>query len=868
MGWLTPQTPALPSGDNGVMTEPIEGRRRGRLRIYLGAAPGVGKTYAMLDEGRRRASRGTDVVAALVDSHGRPPVETLLAGLETVPPLEVSDTRGSGCELDVPATVRRAPDVALVDDLAHANATGAHRAKRWQDVQDLLDAGIDVITTLDIEHLESMADVVESITGRPQRESVPDAVVRQAEQIELVDMTPEALRRRMAHGNIYPADRVDAALSHYFRVGNLAALRELALLWLADRVDEGLERYRREHDIDSSWAARERVLVALSGGPEGEVLLRRGARIAARGAGGELHAVHVSGRGSPTESPEHLARLRSLTEELGGTHHTVLDDDPAEAVLSLARTLNANQLVVGDSRRSRWRGLLLPGVNERVVGGAADIDVLVVTHPYVRRGARLPVARGVLGARRRAAGWLLALLGPTGLSLLLVPSPDVSTLAMEAMGFLALTVLVALVGGLWPAVTAALLGSLLLNWFFTPPERTLTIADTVNVVALVLFLVVAVAVASLVDRAARRSIQADRARREADTLTMLNRTLLRSDRDVETLLGLVRDTFGADSAALLRRVDHDCVVVAAVGEDPPSRVEEAGATAEVSSSLVLALRGPDLSVSDRRVLGSFATHLAVALEHQELTAQAAELRHLEEGNRVRTALLAAVSHDLRTPLAGIKAAVSSLRSPDVTWSAGDSAQLLATIEESADRLHTIVANLLDLSRLQSGAVAPVVREIGLDDVVARSLGSIEGQGRVELRVDPDLPPVLADPGLLERVVANLVDNALRHAPTDRPVTLAISQAGERVQLRVVDRGPGVPDAEKERMFVAFQRLGDAPGREGLGLGLAVARGLTEALGGELVAEDTPGGGLTMVVELPAGAAAAERPEPEPHGMRS
>jgi two-component system sensor histidine kinase KdpD len=348
---------------------------------------------------------------------------------------------------------------------------------------------------------------------------------------------------------------------------------------------------------------------------------------------------------------------------------------------------------------------------------------------------------------------------------------------------------------------------------------------------------------------------------------MLNRTLLRSDRDVETLLGLVRDTFGADSAALLRRGDHDPVVVAAVGEEPPTRVEEAGATAEVSSSLVLALRGPELSVSDRRVLGSFATHLAVALEHQELTARAAEVRRLEEGNRVRTALLAAVSHDLRTPLAGIKAAVSSLRSPDVSWSPEDTAQLLATIEESADRLHTIVANLLDLSRLQSDAVRPVLREIGLDDVVAGSLAHVEGRGRVELRFDPDLPPVLADAGLLDRVVANLVDNALRHSPPDRPITLNVSRAGDRVQLRVVDRGPGVPDAQKEQMFVAFQRLGDAPGREGLGLGLAVARGLTEALGGVLVAEDTPGGGLTMVVELPAGAEVVEAPEPEPHEVR-
>ncbi|HEY0774105.1 MAG TPA: ATP-binding protein, partial [Nocardioidaceae bacterium] len=391
--------------------------------------------------------------------------------------------------------------------------------------------------------------------------------------------------------------------------------------------------------------------------------------------------------------------------------------------------------------------------------------------------------------------------------------------------------------------------SLLLNWFFTPPERTLDIADTVNVVALALFLLVAVAVASVVDKAARRSLQADLARREADTLTMLNRTLLRSDQDVETLLGLVRDTFAVQAAALLRRDGSG--VVAAVGEAPPATAGDADASAEVSSTLLLALRGPQLSVQDRRVLAAFATHLAVALERQELTSRAEEARRLEEGNRVRTALLAAVSHDLRTPLAGIKAAVSSLRSPEVSWSVEDQAELLATIEDSSDRLHTIVANLLDLSRLQSDAVRPVVHEVGLDDVVSRTVAQMAQGDRVELRFEPDLPPVLVDAGLLDRVVANLVDNAVRHSPAEAPVTVATSHVGDRVQLHVVDRGPGVPDAQKEQMFAAFQRLGDAGGREGLGLGLAVARGLTAALGGLLVAEDTPGGGLTMVVDLPA-----------------
>lgn len=824
---------------------------RGRLRIYLGAAPGVGKTHAMLDEGRRRQARGTDVVVALVETHGRAPIEQLLVGLPKVTPLAVPGDGKASAEVDVMATIARRPDVALVDDLAHSNAHGSGNAKRWQDVRDLLLAGIDVVTTLNIESLESLADVVEAITGLPQRDSVPDEVVRQADQIELVDMTPEALRRRMAHGNIYPAERIDAALSQYFRLGTLAALRELALLWLADRVDEGLERYRHAHDIESTWATRERILVALTGGPEGEVLLRRGARIAGRGAGGELHAVHVSGRSRSSAGPESLARLRALTEELGGTHHTVLADKVADAVLGLARTLNATQVVMGESRRPRWRRLLAPGVSEAVITGADDIDVLVVPHPYARTRPKPSPRRGALSRRRVATGWSVAMLGPLLLSAVLVPSPDLSTLAMEAMSFLALTVVCALVGGLWPALTAAVLSSLLLNWFFTPPQRTLDIADAVNVVGLALFLLVAVAVASVVDTAARRSLQADEARREADTLTMLNRTLLRSEQDPETLLDLLRGTFGATAAALLRRAGPDHEIVATVGQDPPLRPEDADATAEVSSSLTLAMIGPRLSVGERRVLAAFATHLAVALERQDLATRAAEARQLEEGNRVRTALLAAVSHDLRTPLAGIKAAVSSLRSVEVHWTPEDEAELLETIEESADRLHTIVANLLDLSRLQTDAVAPVIREVGLDDVVSRAVAQIPQGERVEVRFASDAPLVLADAGLLDRVVANLVDNALRHSPPDRPVTVSTSHVGGRAQLRVQDRGPGVPDAQKEQMFVAFQRLGDAGGRDGLGLGLAVARGLTEALGGVLSPEDTPGGGLTMVVDLPA-----------------
>lgn len=824
----------------------------GRLRLYLGSAPGVGKTHAMLDEAHRRATRGTDVVVGIVDAQGRAPVLRLLEGLPKVPPRPVGGGVG---ELDVDALLERRPDVVLVDALAHTNAPGSANPRRWQDVTELLDAGIDVISTLNIEHLESLSDVVQSITGVEQLETVPDDVVRRAEQIQLIDMPPEALRRRMAHGNVYPAEEIDAALSRYFRVGNLAALRELALLWLADRVDEGLERYRHDHDIATTWAARERVVVALTGGPEGEPLLRRGARIASRGAGGELHAVVVVSKRRASASPAELAQLRALTEELGGTHHRVVADDAADAVLHLARSLNAAQIVLGVSRRARWRSVFGTGVSERIIAGSRDIDVLMVTHPYARRGATLSRRPGSLGRQRLISGWLLASLGPFLISLSLLPTRGAQTLALAAMSYLALTVACALVGGLGPALAAAVAGGLLLNWFFTNPHHTLTISDPINVLALLMFLLVAVAVASVVDKSARRSIQAEVARREADTLTMLNRTLLRSAHDVDGLLALVNETFSVQAAALLRRSEGDWVSVVSVGEQPPRRPEEADTTAEVSSELVLALRGTPLPPHERQVLAAFATHLAAALDRQELTERAAAARLLEEGNRVRTALLAAVSHDLRTPLAGVKAAVSSLRSPDVRWSSEDESELLATIEESSDRLHSIVANLLDLSRLQADAVRPATDEIGLDDVVSRTVAEMPQGERVELRLPDDLPPVVADPGLLDRVVANLVENAIRHSPSGSQVTVSISHAAQRVQLHVVDHGPGVPDAEKVRMFDAFQRLGDEERRDGLGLGLAVAKGLTAALGGQLIAENTPGGGLTMIVDLPAAPAA-------------
>ncbi|MET8543196.1 sensor histidine kinase KdpD [Kitasatospora sp. NPDC004799] len=845
---------------------------RGRLRIYLGAAPGVGKTYAMLAEAHRRQERGTDVVVAFVEDHGRRRTSDMIAGLEVVLRQQVVHRGARFSEMDLDAVLARRPQVALVDELAHTNVPGCRNEKRWQDVEELLAAGIDVISTVNVQHLESLGDAVEGITGVRQRETVPDEVVRRADQIELVDMSPQALRRRLAHGNVYAPEKIDAALANYFRPGNLTALRELALLWTADRVDEYLQKYRAEQGIEGTWQARERIVVGLTGGPEGATLIRRAARIAARVSGGELLAVHISRSDGlvGSGSPQTLIEQRALVESLGGSFHAVLGDDPAAGLLDFARGVNATQIVLGTSRRPAWQYLYGPGVGTTVTREAGDIDVHMVTHEHAGHGRRgkIPVRRITdLGRTRTVAGWLIGLVGPPVMAVVLAMIGGLG-LSTDMLLFLSLTVCAALVGGLLPAIGSALVGSSVLNYYFTPPLHTFTINEPQNIMAVAIFTIVGISVASVVDLAARRTQQAARSQTEAQTLSALAGTVLRGapngDGVLTALMEQVRETFGQESAALLERPDPLAawVPVAAAGPRPPERPEEADVDVPVGDSLALVLRGRVLPGADRRLLGAFAAQAAVVLERRRLAREAAEARREAEGNRIRTALLAAVSHDLRTPLAGIKASVTSLRAADVDWDPEDEAELLAGIEAGADRLDHLINNLLDMSRLQTGTVTPLIQETDLDEVVPYALGGVPPES-VRLEVPETLPMVRADGGLLERSLANLVENAVKYSPDGVKVLVKADElrrpgAAARVELRVVDRGPGVPEDAKEKIFAPFQRYGDAPRGAGVGLGLAVARGFVEAMDGTVTAEDTPGGGLTMVVSLPV----VERP-PEP-----
>lgn len=830
---------------------------RGNLRIFLGAAPGAGKTFAMLEEGRRLRLEGADVVVGAVSVRGRAETEALLQGLELCPPPSGSAEQ---TELDVRAILDRAPGVVLVDDYASSSRSGG---SRWEEVATLLDAGIDVISTLDIRNLESLSDVVRNITGVREQHTVPDTAVRGADQIELVDASPELLRQRLGEGKIYPSqEEADLALAGDFRTGTLTALRELALLWLAERVDAGLSDYRTLNKIRDSWQTREKIVVGLSGKPEDQALIRRAARMLAGAAGGELHAVHVrtGTDGSELFSGKELELQRKLTHDVGGVFHAVGGEDVALTLLEFARSINASQVILGASRQHppvRFRR----GSVAKVLRNAGDIDIHLVAQDATKRGnVRRPPSR--LGRRREIPAFVLAAGLPPLLQLALdlLPHQQLSTdMLVQLTGIVA----VALVGGLWPAVAAAVFAGMIVNYFSVRPVGSLSVLDPENVLALLIFLLVAVSVSLVVDRSAKRSKEARLAGAEASILGELSRRAVAEGSSIPAFLEQVREHFQAAGTGLWirRRTGPGNTGGWALqeysGATQPDALSDADSIEQMDDDRILSLSGRELSQDDRRLLTAFGAHLLAMLQREELTASQRENVRLAEGNKMRTSILRAVSHDLRTPLAGIKLASSSLRDKTITLGQEEQEELLATIESGADRLDGLVSNLLDMSRITADSVAPLIGPVYWADVVGEALRGTASE-RLRVLLPDNMPPVDADPGMLERVIANLVENALKYAPdSDVVIAGAVGGSGSaRIgnipasELTVVDHGLGIPAEEVLAMFRPFQRADDTNPGTGIGLGLAVAKGFTEAMGGVLLAEPTPGGGLTMVVRLP------------------
>ncbi|MFE6491744.1 DUF4118 domain-containing protein [Streptomyces sp. NPDC057748] len=823
----------------------------GRLRIYLGAAPGVGKTYAMLAEGQRLRARGADVVVGFVEPHGRRPTAAMADGLETVVRRTLSHRGAVFTEMDLDAVLACRPQVALVDELAHSNVPGARNTKRWQDVEELLEAGIDVVTTLNVQHLESLNDVVRQITGVTQRETVPDEVARRADQIELVDLPPEALRRRMVHGDIYASDRIESALTHYFRVGNLTALREIALLWLADRVEEGLQRYRAEHGIVAPWETRERILVSLSGGPEGETLIRRAARISARTPGTELLALHVVLEdGLAGVEPAVLDAQRTLLESLGGNYHQTTGEDVVDALLQFAEAENVTQIVLGASRHGRLASLLRAGVGERTIKGCGPIDVHIVTHREAAGSAvlRLPHPSRGTGPRRYWA----ALAGAVGLlpvlTLLLTALRAHLDLSGDLVIYLLAVVVVALVGGLYPALLAAVAAALLADYYFIAPVHSLAIERPDAITALVVFIATAALVGTAAGTAAQRMHQAVRATSEARALSRLAAAMMRGQ-DLTALVEQIRENFGLSAISLLERDPEASpaprwYVIASAGERPPEKPYEADAESPVDDNLTLAVRGSGLSTEDRRVLAACAAELGLAHARGRIAGCSDGTDIFADAERTRASLLLAAERDLRAPLHTAEEALVHLRHRRGAATVPEEAQLLEVAHAAVHRAAQLVTDLDDVSRLHAGALDLYLRPVDLNEMLGAALDDLGPGGHsIILRLPEQLPDVIADAALLTRALSALGADALRHSPSDRPPVVTAEVHVGRVRIRVEDgpsdRGQGVsPEALR------------APGSRADSLAVRLSRDLAEAMDGTLeTAAESPG--FSVMLTLPS-----------------
>ena len=893
----TGRDPNRPSPDALLEAARREERTRGRLKVFLGAAPGVGKTYEMLTVGRARLKAGTDVVVGVVETHGRAETEALLDGFEVVARRPVRYHGTVLQEMDLDALLARRPQLALVDELAHTNAPGSRHPKRYQDVEELLDAGIDVLTTLNIQHVESLNDVVAAITRIRVRETVPDGVLDRADDIEVVDLNPDDLVERLKAGKVYlPAD-AERALGHYFSRGNLTALRELALRRTADRVDDELLGHMRANAIPGPWAAGERVLVCVSEDPRSAGLVRYAKRLADR-----LHApwTALSIEGPRAASlregqRDRIAEVLRLADRLGGDAMTLPGGRRiADDILAYARSANVNHVVVGKATRSWLFELVNGSVVHDLVRRSGNISVHVVPGEAVAPEAAPRRSVATAPPRRafetRAYALALAATGAgLGLAVLLQPYTGVENADLM---LLTAVVAVAVRWGLGPSLTAVLAASLSYNFFFLPPVYTFTIADPTNIAAFLLFTLVAVLVSNLAARARAVAVVAQARARSTERLFGFSRKL--------AACGTLDDVLWATSAqvATMLRVrvvlllPEGAAVTVRAGYPPEDRLDEAdlaaaqwafdndrpaGRAADTlpgARRLFLPMRtgrgtigvigldadgtGPILTPEGRRLLDALADMGALAIERVRLVEDLDRAERAAETDRLRQALLTSISHDLRTPLASVLGSASTLRDLDAALAPEAKADLLATIIAEAERLNRFIVNLLDMTRLEAGAVAPNLSAQDVAETVDTALRRVEAVlagHRVSVAVAPDLPTLRLDPVLFEQVLVNLLDNAAKYAPEGTMVTVRARMEGRRVRIEVLDEGPGLPEGDVERVFDKFYRvrLGDRV-RAGTGLGLAIARGFVEAMGGTVTAANRPdrsGAVFTVTLPVPA-----------------
>jgi len=850
-------------------------KTRGRLKIFLGAAPGVGKTYEMLSQGAARRRDGLDVVIGVVETHGRAETQALVGGFEIVPRRR-SEHRGRALEeMDLDAILARKPALVLVDELAHTNAPGSRHDKRYQDVEEILAAGIDVWTTLNIQHVESLNDVVAQITRIRVRETVPDAWIDGADEIELIDLTPEDLQKRLAEGKVYIRDQARRAVDHFFKPGNLAALRELALRRTAQRVDDQVLGYMRAHAITGPWAAGDRIMVCVSDAPNGEALVRYARRVADR-LGARWIAVYIEGSRHHRlgeAQRDRIARALLLAEKLGGETVTIPANDIVVEILSYARRNNITQIVIGKSDRSRWFEMLHGSVVHDLLRKSGSISVHVMagegtdTQPGAERIQTRPADAGF-----DPRPYLVAAVGVAATTAAAHLVAFVATTNSIALVFLIPVLFCAARYGLGPSIFASLLSVFAVNFFFLPPLYSLVIADPSNVTTLVFFLVVAVVTSNLQSRARLQARGAAARARATAELLGFSRKLAAIGSADDLLWAAAYQIASMLKLRVVVLMPQDGSLQVVAGYPPEDRIEEAErAAAQWSWAndrpagrgadtlpggkwLFLPWRtasgqigvvgidreqpGPLLSPDDQRLLDSLMDQAAVAIERVRLAKDVDEVRVVAETERLRAALLTSISHDLRTPLASIIGAISSLRRHDSALDPAARSELMETAEDEAERLNRFVGNLLDMTRLESGVLQPRLETTEVAEVVgaaARRCAALVGRHRLMLDIAPALPLYLLDPILLEQVLVNLIDNAAKYAPAGTTITVSAREEKGLV-LRVLDEGDGIPEDKLEAIFDKFHRIhhGDSA-QAGTGLGLAICRGFVETLGGRIVA---------------------------------
>ncbi len=865
--------------------------RRGKLKIFIGYAAGVGKTYAMLEAAHQRKAEGVDVVIGYVETHQRVETEELIGGLELIPRKRVEYHNVILPEMDVDALLTRHPALALVDELAHTNAPGSRHPKRYQDVLELLNAGIDVYSTLNIQHLESLNDVVAQITGVLVRETIPDKVIDEASELELIDLPPDELLQRLSDGKVYVPEQAARAIEKFFRKGNLTALREMTLRRAAERVDDQMRAYMRSSAINQVWAASERILVCISPSGLGERLVRSARRLADE-LNAEWLAVYVETPAHlalPQAKREQVARTLRLAEELGARIKVIPSSGTvksiAQTIMEYARKHNVTKIVAGKPIRPRWFDLLRGSLVDELIHRSGDIDIYVITS---QEPARIPPEENPLKPhsswQKYALGFLITTLA-TGVGFLVELSISPTNLVMIYL----LAVMVAAVYlGRGPSILVSVLGVLAFDFFFIPPYLTLAVDDTEYLITFIGLLLVGLVISALAVSAREQADSAQR--READTamLYSLSRDLAAADSH-ETVLKALQThlvaSFGRDVLLYLPMGNSMHPVSEA---SPPlftpsetelnlalwcyRHAEPAGSGTNTLPSAeprflplktsrhtvgVLSFKPIDptrpFSPDERRMLDAFANQAAQAVERVNLSEQTRQIKLLQAAEKLQNALLNSISHDLRTPLVSITGALTTLEGQDETISTESRRSLLETAREEAERLNRLVGNLLDMTRLEAGALKTKREPADVVDVVGTSVGQMENRllGRnLQMDVPDDLPIISVDFVLIVHVLNNLLDNALKYSPENSALEVRARQLQNEVQISVMDEGPGIPPDDLDRIFDKFYRVQRSEQVAGTGLGLAICKGIVEAHGGRIWAENRSGGGTALTIALP------------------